>query len=483
MKKLFKPIEALAMFLSKIKKIFRQVGVKMTLWHLGLLILSSCFLFLVFYFLYSQSLEAKDHEVLEAKFNEYHAIYRLGGVKSLTAYVHSPEYPFKNVNDFFIRIESVDHNTSFFHTQGQASVFNLKEIEHGLYDLTDKEQWFYIKTKRSDDDMEVLSIKMPNGDYLQVGKTVDDRDDLLERFERTFAEVLLCALILGGVGGFLLSNRILRPIRRLITTLNNISKGDEEARVPLSGNEDELEVLTTLFNQMLDRINSSNQAMRQTLDTVAHELRTPLTSIRGLAEVNLQKKVISDEDARLVMENCIEGIDEILSEFKMMTDITEVESGLQNLKKEEVDLQTICQDIIDLYEIVAEQKEIQIILDSPSPNEQLRVFVDRKKIRQALANLIDNAIKYSPENTEIHLSYYKHNQQAVIRVLDQGIGINQEELPHIWKRLYRGENSRMEKGIGLGLSLVKSIVEAHNGSVSVEATEGGGSCFIIRLPC
>jgi signal transduction histidine kinase len=487
MKKLFKPIEALAMFLNKIKKIFRQVGVKMTLWHLGLLIISSCFLFLVFYFLYSQSLEDKDHQVLEAKFNEYHAIYRLGGVKALTEYVHSPEYPFKNINDFFIRIETSEHNTSFFHTQGQASIFNLKEIEHGLYDLADKEkskeQWFYIKTKRSDDDMEVLSIKMPNGDYLQVGKTVDDRDDLLERFERTFAVVLLCALILGGVGGFLLSNRILRPIRRLINTLNNINKGDEEARVPLSGNEDELEELSILFNQMLDRINTSNQAMRQTLDTVAHELRTPLTSIRGLAEVNLQKKLISDPDARVVMANCIEGIDEILSEFKMMTDITEVESGLQNLKKEEVSVQTICQDIIDLYEIVAEQKEIQIILDPTSQIDQLNVLVDRKKIRQALANLIDNAIKYSPEHTQIHLSYYKHNQQAVIRVLDQGIGINQEEIPHIWKRLYRGENSRTEKGIGLGLSLVKSIVEAHNGSVIVETVEGKGSCFIIKLPC
>ncbi|MDD4975160.1 MAG: HAMP domain-containing sensor histidine kinase [Bacteriovorax sp.] len=474
------------MFLNKIKKIFRQVGVKMTLWHLGLLIISSCFLFLVFYFLYSQSLEDKDHQVLEAKFNEYHAIYRLGGVTALTEYVHSPEYPFKNINDFFIRIETNDQNTSFFHTQGQAAVFNLKEIEHGLYNLADKEksreQWFYIKTKRSDDDLEVLSIKMPNGEHLQVGKAVDDRDDLLERFERTFAEVLLCALILGGIGGILLSNRILRPVRRLINTLNNINKGDEKARVPLSGNEDELQELSILFNQMLDRINISNQAMRQTLDTVAHELRTPLTSIRGLAEVNLQKKIIGDKDARVVMENCVEGIDEILSEFKMMTDITEVESGLQNLKKEEVSLQTICQDIIDLYEIVAEQKEIQIILDPSSQIDQFKVFVDRKKIRQALANLIDNAIKYSPEHTQIHLSYYKHNQQAVIRVCDQGIGINQEEIPHIWKRLYRGENSRSEKGIGLGLSLVKSIVEAHNGSVGVEMVEGGGSCFIIKLP-
>ena len=471
------------MFLNKIKKLFQHVGVKMTLWHLGLLIISSSFLFWVFYFLYAQSLEDKNHQVLEAKFNEYHAIYRLGGVQALTGYVHSPEYPFKNINDFFIRVESSDHKTSFFHTQGQASIFNLAEIENNHHDLLKKEQWIYIKTKRSDDDLEVLSIKMPNGDFLQVGTTVDDRDDLLERFEKTFAEVLLCAVILGGVGGVLLSNRILRPIRNLITTLHTIGLGNEEARVPLSGNEDELEELSILFNQMLDRIKTTNQSMRQTLDTVAHELRTPLTSIRGFAEVNLQKKIINEEDARVALENCVEGIDEILSEFKMMTDITEVESGLQNLKKEEVNLQTICQDIIDLYEIVAEQKDIQIILDSPAPNPQLNIYVDRKKLRQALANLIDNSIKYSPANSQIHLSYYRHNQQAVIRVLDQGIGVNPDELPHIWKRLYRGENGRSEKGIGLGLSLVKSIVEAHKGSVSVETKLGEGSCFIIKLPC
>lgn len=471
------------MFLNKVKKIFRQVGVKMTLWHLILFILNSSFLFLVFYFLYSQSLEDKDHQVLEAKFNEYHAIYRLGGISALNQYVHSPEYPFKNSSDFFVRIESAEHNTSFFHAQGHTSIFNLKEIEHGLYDSKKNEQWFYIKTKRSEDDLDVLSIKMPNGENLQVGKTVDDRDDLLKRFEETFAEVLFCALILGGIGGILLSHKILRPIRRLIATLNIISKGNDEARVPISGHEDELEELSLLFNQMLDRIKTSNQAMRQTLDIIAHELRTPLTSIRGLAEMNLKKPFISDEESRLVMENCVEGIDEILSEFKMMTDITEVESGLQNLKKENVDLEDICQDIIDLYEIVADQKAIQIILDSHSSNGQVIVHVDRKKIRQALANLIDNAIKYSPAHSVIHISFYKHNQKAIIKIKDQGIGINSEELPHIWKRLYRGENSRTEKGIGLGLSLVKSIIEVHHGSISVDTTEGAGSCFIISLPC
>ncbi len=470
------------MFLSKIKHLARQPGVKMTLWHLLILILSLCFLFFVFFILYSRSLKDKDHEILEAKYNEYNAIYRLGGIGALNTYMHSPDIAFPENSEFFVRIEGADHNTIFFQTEGKLPIFNLKEIEHGLYEMNDKTRWFYIKTKRHEDDLEVISLKSKTGEYLQVGKTVDDRDEILDRFEEIFAEVLAVALIIGGIGGVLFSNRVLHPIRELIQTLNSISKGDEEARVPISGNKDELDDLSLLFNQMLDRIKVSNQGMRQTLDTIAHELRTPLTSIRAMAEVHLKKKVITDLEARQVFEDCIEGIDEILSEFKMMTDITEVESGLQNLKKEEVDLGSICQDIIDLYEIVAEQKEISIVIDEASTKSKLDIYVDRKKIRQALANLIDNAIKYSPEHSEIIVSFYKHNQQAIIKITDQGIGINPQELPHIWKRLYRGENSRAEKGIGLGLSLVKSIVEAHNGSVDVEINTTKGSTFIIRLP-
>lgn len=471
------------MFLERIKNLSRQVSVKMTLWHLFFLILSLCFLFFIFYYLYAQSLEDKDHEVLEAKFKEYNAIYRLGGTKGLDQYMHSPDTSFKEDSTFFVRIETGDHNTAFFQSEGKTSIFNLKEIEHGLYDLTDRTLWYYIKTKRSEDDLEILSVKTKNDEYLQVGKTVVDRDELIKHFEKIFAEVLLVALVLGGIGGMILSNQVLLPVRELIKTLKTISKGNEEARVPLSGHKDELEDLSILFNQMLDRIKNSNQGMRQTLDTIAHELRTPLTSIRARAEVNLKKKEISDLDARFVLEECIEGIDEILSEFKMMTDITEMESGLQNLKKEEVDLESICQDIVDLYEIVAEQKEIHIILEESTSRDRLKIYIDRKKIRQALANLIDNAIKYSPEKSEIRVSFYRHNREAVIRIADQGIGINQKELPHIWKRLYRGENSRSEKGIGLGLSLVKSIIEAHAGSVEVETEAGKGSCFVIRLPC
>ncbi|MGZ3810019.1 MAG: hypothetical protein ACXVCE_18185, partial [Bacteriovorax sp.] len=123
------------MFLSRVKKISRQVGVRMTLWHLGLLIFSSCFLFAIFYFIYSQSLQDKDHEVLQVKFKEYNAIYHAGGIKALDEYVRSPNFPFKDNPDYFVRIESAAHNTLYFHAEGTGAKFDMKEIEHGLYDL------------------------------------------------------------------------------------------------------------------------------------------------------------------------------------------------------------------------------------------------------------------------------------------------------------------------------------------------------------
>ncbi len=470
------------MFLNNLRPFFRQVGVKLTLWHLFFLLISSTFLFFIFYYLFAQSLERKDHEILEARFKEYNALYSIGGVKALKNYLSSSDVYFKESSAFFVRIENPDYTTAFFQTEANRNIFNLQEIEHGLYDHNAQKKWHFVKTKRKEDDLAILSLRMKNGEFLQVGKTVSDRDELLEHFEKTFAEVLMLALAFGGISGVLLAGRVLRPIRALITTLQNINKGDEEARVPVAETNDELEELSKLFNEMLDHIRTSNQGMRQTLDTIAHELRTPLTSIRGIAEVHLHKKHITDAEARSAFENCVEGIDEILSEFKMMTDITEVESGLQNLRKEQVDLLSVCEDIIDLYEIVADQKEISILLEEEARKEKISLNIDRKKIRQALANLIDNAIKYSPEGSQIKVNFYRHNNSAVIRITDQGIGISAEDLPHIWKRLYRGENGRKEKGIGLGLSLVKSIIEAHQGALSVETDEGKGSTFIIRLP-
>jgi signal transduction histidine kinase len=457
----------------------KRIDLKITLWHLGLLIISSSFLSLVFYFLFSKSLNIREHELLESKFQTYYDSFKTKGIKQINENLNASA-PFNDNGHFFARIADPKGMTIYFQTTSHSNVFKLKEIESGMQSLSELKRWYYIKTDTADNDIEVLNYKMADGNFFQVGKTIEDKEELLKRFIKIFSETLLIAVILGGVGGIFLSSRMLQPIRSLIATLKSIQTGHDEARVPLPTSHDELEELSLLFNSMLDRIQTSNQGMRQTLDTVAHELRTPLTSIRGLAEVTLQKKNFKESEYRQVLEDCIEGIDEILTEFKMMTDITEVESGLQNLHKEPVDLQSICQDIIELYEIIAEQKEIKINLKLSAP---LYLIADKKKLRQVLANLVDNAIKYSPEHTEINICIEQIGRSAIIKIADQGIGISENEMPLIWKRLYRGENSRSQKGIGLGLSLVKSIVEAHQGEIVVEKNKEQGSVFTITLPC
>lgn len=466
------------MFLNKIKLQTKKIHFKITLWHLALLVISSCLLFIIFYFLFSQSLTNRNHEILEAKYQEYNSIYQREGVKSLESFLKS------NVTvgasaDFFVRLIDINQNVFFFHTTRQPIIFSNHEIESNLKYLTKDKEWTYIRSKSTEHDIEVLSVKFENGGYFQIGKTVVDRDVIIKRFTKNFLGVLFFAIILGGVGGIFLSNKMLLPLRNLIATLKSLQTGNEEARVQQLNTNDELEELTILFNQMLNRIQTSNQGMRQTLDTIAHELRTPLTSIRGLAEVTLRKKNSSESDYRKVLEDCIEGIDDLLVEFKTMTDITLVESGLQNLNMENLNFRAICAEVMDLYELIAEQRGIQITCNSEN---EIFLTADKKKIRQAMANLIDNAIKYSPQDTMIQIIITQEEETTLIKVKDQGIGISLNDLPLIWKRLYRGENSRYQKGIGLGLSLVKSIVEAHNGTISAENNKDSGSTFIISLP-
>jgi signal transduction histidine kinase len=162
-----------------------------------------------------------------------------------------------------------------------------------------------------------------------------------------------------------------------------------------------------------------------------------------------------------------------------LMDISEAETGTMKLALETINLPDLIRSVIDLYEIIAEEKKITIHASLP---DKLPIEADRVRIQQALANLIDNAIKYTPPGGRIEVSAEPDDQQVVIRVRDTGMGISTEDLPRIWDRLYRGDKSRSQKGLGLGLCLVKAVVEAHHGKVEVASQPGNGSLFTIILP-
>jgi signal transduction histidine kinase len=267
---------------------------------------------------------------------------------------------------------------------------------------------------------------------------------------------------------------LIAAVTRIIRT------GRTDARVPLAGTGDALDDLTALFNAMLDKIEGLVGAMRGALDNVSHDLRTPLTRLRGTAEMALASAPDVDR-YREALAECVEESDRVLVMPNTLMDISEAESGAMPLQREPVPLVDVVGRAIDLYRDAAESKNVALECAGEGGADVV-VSGDRTRLEQVAANLIDNAVKYTPAGGRVDVSVARDGARAFIRVRDTGPGIPTDEVSRIWDRLFRGDTSRTERGLGLGLSLVKAIVEAHGGSVEVRTEVGKGSTFTVFLP-
>ena len=462
------------MSFERLRRTTRTVGFRLTVWSSSFFVVGSLALFGLAYAVVSSSLRERDDEAIRLESVELAGQYRLGGVPLLARQLDQQER-LGTTEPFLVRMIGPDGTVIFLGAPERWGEFDLDHL-HSPARPRDSE-WISLRARRGDKVVDVKSVPMPDGALLQVGKTTEDRAAIMQRFRAAAAGVTIAVLVLGVGGGVQLAVWALRPLRQIIDTVRAIDAGAMNARVPRRQTGDELDELGGLFNSMLDRIATLITGMRGSLDTVAHDLRTPVARLRGVAELALRSDQL--DSLQQALADCIDESDQLLTMLNTLMDISEAETGALKLVLESVNVSAIVEAAVDLYRHVAEDKHIVV---STASDPALWLMADRSRLRQVLANLLDNAIKYTPVGGRVDVEAVRQKGLAIISVSDTGIGVMAHEAPRIWDRLYRGAHSRSERGLGLGLSLVRAVVMAHRGRVDVSSAAGGGSTFTITLP-
>jgi heavy metal sensor kinase len=315
---------------------------------------------------------------------------------------------------------------------------------------------------------------------LHIGKSLEDIEESETRLERLFFIFLPLILVVSSLLFWFLAGKLLAPVVKIRSLAENIRLGKLSERINVGSKGKEIDDLVRILNDMLDSCQRSVESQKRFSSNVSHEIRSPLTSLRGSIEVALRKKRTPEEYEDILRNNLIDII-----RLSKITDnllfLTKTDNNILELRRQWFDVKHFMETVVENFRYKALSMDLSIIEDY---QESLELNGDIDLLEHAFSNLIDNAVKYTSQGGKITLRTYKEDKNIMISISDTGIGISEDDIPHIFDRFYRvdKESSRKLGGTGLGLAITQWIINAHNGRISVKSTLGSGSDFIIAFP-
>ena len=455
----------------------KTLAARLTLWNAAVYIAFFGCAFGLFYISTNAVLHGDLDEDLEEDVLEFRLLLQEGGLEAVRREIDR-EILSEGADDVFLRILDAGGNTLY-----SSDLSPWKEVE-------DRPQLPAELAAGRESMLETIAA--PDADYqarvvtgwigpdlfLQIGESMEEMQEFLTLLLSIFLAAFALVVVFAAITGWLLAKRAMRGVEAVSNAAVDVTGGSLDRRVDVRTEGAEIERLASTFNAMLDRIHTLISGMREMTDNVAHDLRSPLARIRANAEMALSNATTLEE-YRASAADTLEECDRLMHMVNTTLDVAEAEAGVARLNMETVDMSRVAEDACELFGPIAEDKGISL---STSIEPGCRVQGNLQLLQRMLANLLDNALKYSEHDGSVDVGVQTINGAVLVSVRDHGMGISRQDIKRVFDRFFRCDASRSKSGCGLGLSLVRAVAIAHGGSVEVTSEQGSGSEFRVSLP-
>lgn len=465
------------MFSKTLRRLRHTLALRLTVWYAVIFAASSVLAFLVVYGFMVSIVQQRTDDELKQDIEDYRALMATGGLDGVRSEV-AMEAQGRDSDDVFVRLWS-EGDTQLLDAVGLAVPGQGAPREVLAHRESAKEPTLTtLEFPDRESRVRVVYGRIGPGTVLEIGRSLEHDEEFLAALRNSLLATFAAVILLGGPIGWFMARRALRGVEEVTRTATEIADGALDRRVTIRSRGDELETLARTFNTMLDRIQALITGMREVTDNLAHDFRSPLARLRASAEMAMNGAG-ADVDLQTLAASTTEECDRLLQMIDTTLDIAEAESGAARMRIVDVDLVKVVLDACDVFGTVAEDRQVSIATELP---ERCDVRGDLERLQRVIANLLDNALKYTAPGGRVTVRLIDEGERVRVAIEDNGIGVPAADLQRIFQRFYRCDESRSGRGNGLGLSLALAFVRAHGGDIAVDSTPGSGSTFTVALP-